>query len=292
MAENIYEIEGDKLLKSGDTEEAIKSYTQAIKQEPHNVKLYLKRAAAEDIEGMADEFFEDYTKATKLAPNTAEFYYAKSHLTYSFSEEESDNIIDVGPSKKQKLEALDYANKAIELDPYYAAAYDWRAFLKKELEDYQGALEDHNKAIELVYDYYNYYFFRGETYLKLKDYGAAIQDYTKAIGLNPNCSIAYNQRSFAKKKIGDNIGAKEDSKEVEINKILFSLLGSSEKKEKSNKFSIFTKLTYLVFVILILIVMLRLLYPASILNKIDADLLVKLVCISGVLVLSVLSFKR
>jgi|GEM_PF-2627600 Tetratricopeptide repeat. len=212
MAENIYEIEGDKLLKSGDTEEAIESYTQAIKQEPHNAKLYLKRAAAEDIEGMADEFFEDYTKATKLAPNTAEFYYAKSHLTYSFSDEESDN--NFTPSKEEKLEALDYANKAIELDPYYAAAYDWRAFLKKELEDYQGALEEHNKAIELTNDYYNYYFFRGETYLKLKDYGAAIQDYTKAIGLNPNCSIAYNQRSFAKKKIGDTIGANEDSKKV------------------------------------------------------------------------------
>ena len=285
MAENIYETEGDYQLHTGDNTGAIKSYTQAIEQEPNNAKLYLKRAAAEDIEGMADEFFEDYTKATKLAPNTAEFYYAKSHLTYSFGEGNS-------PSKKDKLEALSYADKAIELDPNYAAVYDWRAFLKKELEDYQGALEDHNKAIELTNDYYNYYFFRGETYLKLKDYGAAIQDYTKAIGLNPNCSIAYNQRSFAKKEIGDAIGAKEDSKEVEINKILFSLLGCSEKKEKSNKFSIFTKLTYLVFVILILIVMLRLLYPASILNKIDADLLVKLVCISGVLVLSVLSFKR
>ena len=215
MAENIYEIEGDYQLHTGDNTGAIKSYTQAIQQEPNNAKLYLKRAAAEDIEGMADEFFEDYTKATKLAPNTAEFYYAKSHLTYSFSEEESDNIIDVGPSKKQKLEALSYANKAIELDPNYASAYDWRAFLKKELNDYQGALEDHNKAIELVYDYYYFYFFRGETRSKIKDFGGAIKDYSKAIELNPKFAYAYKRRGNLLKKIGDKQNAKEDFKEAE-----------------------------------------------------------------------------
>lgn len=215
MAENIYEIEGDKLLKSGNIEGAIKSYTQAIEQEANNAKLYLKRAAAEDIEGMADEFFEDYTKVTQIAPNTAEFYYAKSHLTYSFSKEESDNIIDLGPSEKEKLEALNYVNKAIELDPSYAAAYDWRAFLKKELNDYKGALEDHNKAIELVYDYYNYYFFRGETRSKIKDFGGAIKDYSKAIELNPKFAYAYKRRGNLLYKIGDKQSAKEDFKEAE-----------------------------------------------------------------------------
>ena len=146
MAGNIYETEGDYQLHTGDNTGAIKSYTQAIEQEPNNAKLYLKRAAAEDIEGMADEFFEDYTKATKLAPDTAEFYYAKSHLTYSFGEGDF-------PSDKEKQEALSYADKAIELDPNYAAVYDWRAFLKKELKDYTGALSDHDKAIELKNGY-------------------------------------------------------------------------------------------------------------------------------------------
>ncbi len=207
MAENIYETEGDKFLKSGDIEGAIKSYTKAIEQEPNNAKLYLKRAAAEDIEGMADEFFEDYTKATQLAPNTAEFYYAKSHLTYSFGEGDS-------PSKEEKLEALDYANKAIELDPYYAAVYDWRAFLKKELKDYQGALEDHNKAIELANDYYYFYFFRGETRNKLKDFGGAIEDYSKAIEFNPKFADAYKQRGNLLYKIGDKQSARQDLKKV------------------------------------------------------------------------------
>ena len=212
MAENIYEIEGDKLLKSGDNEGAIKSYTQAIEQEPNNAKLYIKRAAAEDILGMADEFFEDYTKATKLAPNTAEFYYAKSHLTYSFSDEESDN--NFAPSKEEKLEALDYANKAIELDPYYAAAYDWRAFLKKELNDYTGALADHDKAIKLVYDYYYFYFFRAETKSKIKNFGGAIEDYSKTIELNPKFAPAYQERGNTLKIIGDKQSAKEDFKEA------------------------------------------------------------------------------
>ena len=147
MAENIYETEGDKLLKSGDIEEALSEYTKAIEQEPNNAKLYLKRAAAEDILGMADEFFEDYTKVTQIAPNTAEFYYAKSHLIYSFGMNPDtsefyhvkihlDYVFDDDYntiSDKDKQEALSYADIALELNPNYAEAYDWRAFLKKEL---------------------------------------------------------------------------------------------------------------------------------------------------------------
>ena len=259
MAENIYETEGDRLLKSGDIEEALSEYTKAIKQEPNNAKLYLKMAAAEDILGMAEEFFEDYTKVTQLAPDTAAFYYAKSHLTYSFGAIPNTSDFydikshltyylgeDYAISDKDKQEALSYADKAIELDPNYAEAYDWRAFLKKELNDYTGALADHDKAIELVYDYYYFYFFRSETRNKLKDFGGAAQDYSKTIELNPNFSYAYKQRGNMLKKIGNKEWAKEDRK---IGKIVEKRIRDTKKDNYTT-----TKDTIIIYSILFLIV--------------------------------------
>ena len=45
--------------------------------------------------------------------------------------------------------ALDDYNKAIEINPQYAKAFNNRGIAKHDLGDKQGALEDYNKAIEL-----------------------------------------------------------------------------------------------------------------------------------------------
>jgi len=69
---------------------------------------------------------------------------------------------------------------------------------KYDLKDYVGAIQDYNKAIELNPKDALAYNGRGLAKEGLQDYRWAIQDYNKAIELNPNIAGAYLNRGLAK----------------------------------------------------------------------------------------------
>ncbi len=83
--------------------------------------------------------------------------------------------------------------------------------------DYSGAIADYNKAIEINPRYAEAYNNRGLAKHKLKDYDGAISDFSKAIEINPRYGDAYTNRGLAKDKLGDKKGATVDyNKAVEI----------------------------------------------------------------------------
>ncbi len=106
--------------------------------------------------------------------------------------------------------AIEDCNKAIQLDPMYAKAYNVRGNAEKEKGNHDGALADYNKAIELDPKYAAPYYNRGNTKSLDRDYQGAISDYTKAIELDPSDPDARANRGMAKEKIGDDIGAVAD----------------------------------------------------------------------------------
>lgn len=70
--------------------------------------------------------------------------------------------------------------------------------------NYELALRDINQAIKLESEADpNYYNFRGNIYFKSKEYDKAINDYTKAIQINPDDPQYYENRSYARYKLGD-----------------------------------------------------------------------------------------
>ena len=79
--------------------------------------------------------------------------------------------------------ALKDFNKAIELNPDFAQAYNTRGWAKRGLHNYKGALEDFDKAIRLKPNHARAYNNRGATKLDLKDYNGAMEDFNKAIEL-------------------------------------------------------------------------------------------------------------
>lgn len=106
--------------------------------------------------------------------------------------------------------ALEYYNKAIEMDSRLTEAYLNRGSLQYKLEYYQAALADFDKVIQLSPTNQTAFFNRGITRSKIQDFEAAIQDYDRAIQINPAYSEAYLNRGSAKFSLDDKKGACAD----------------------------------------------------------------------------------
>ena len=112
--------------------------------------------------------------------------------------------------------AIKDLSTAIRLNPKNWRAYGNRGWAKLESKDYKGAIRDLTKAIKFHKnaDLYNV---RAKAYIKLKKHKKAVQDFTEAIKLNirkkaPKMKIAfiYYDRGSAKFALKDYTGALKD----------------------------------------------------------------------------------
>ncbi len=100
-------------------------------------------------------------------------------------------------------------NKAIELK--YDDAYNNRGILRNRMRDYKNAVEDFNMALRGKTNRETAYYNRGIARLNLGDFGGAAEDFGKAIEMNPRFSDAYNNRGFVRyEKLSDFAGAIRD----------------------------------------------------------------------------------
>ncbi|NLT49824.1 MAG: tetratricopeptide repeat protein [Ignavibacteria bacterium] len=83
-------------------------------------------------------------------------------------------------------------------------------FMKADSGDYEGAIEDFSMAIEINPEDSIAYNNRAVAYHNLGDFSKAIKDYTQLIILNAQNSMAYNNRALAKVELGDFRGAIAD----------------------------------------------------------------------------------
>jgi len=110
-------------------------------------------------------------------------------------------INEKGISKPQK--ALEYLNKAIELQPDNASAYGIRGYIYFSLEKYQQAIDSFSKAIQLNPTKAEYFNSRGAIYNKISQYEKAIDDFNQAILFDSNDAAFYNNRGTVQLKHGD-----------------------------------------------------------------------------------------
>lgn len=107
-------------------------------------------------------------------------------------------------------EAISDFNKAIELAPTYVNAYHNRANAYLDIKQYAKAISDYNKAIELDPRFISAYYGRGFAHLALGHYNEAIDDYTQAITLNPAYARAYYTRAISYAHLGERTEAVQD----------------------------------------------------------------------------------
>jgi tetratricopeptide (TPR) repeat protein len=140
--------------------------------------------------------------------------------------------------------ALKAYDKAIELKPDYASAWDNKGFALAKLGRYEEVLKAYDKAIELKPDYATAWDNKGFALAKLGRYEEALKVIDKAIELDPDYAEAWDSRGFALAKLGryeealkvidKAIGLKSDEAEIRFHKACtYSLKGDKENALKN-----------------------------------------------------------
>jgi len=92
-------------------------------------------------------------------------------------------------------EAISAFDKAIEIDPQYAAAWTDKGNALEQLERYDDALIAYNKVIELDPENALAWFHKGYALGKLGELNESIKAYDKTIKIDPNFAMAWNNKA-------------------------------------------------------------------------------------------------
>ena len=95
---------------------------------------------------------------------------------------------------KRYSEALAAYEKAIQLSPEYAAAWNGQGKTFRELKRYKNALDAFDKAIQIQPNYLEAWIGRANVLDNLQRYQAAIDSFDRALKIQPNDPEAWNSR--------------------------------------------------------------------------------------------------
>ena len=90
--------------------------------------------------------------------------------------------------------AIEDFNKAIDLNPEDAGAYNNRGLAYGKTGNFHAAIQDFNTAIDLNPEDALFHSGRGVAYFWTGNFHAAIEDYSRAIDLNPEDAGVYKDR--------------------------------------------------------------------------------------------------
>ncbi|RPI19025.1 MAG: tetratricopeptide repeat protein [Ignavibacteriae bacterium] len=99
--------------------------------------------------------------------------------------------------KDNKMKALEYINKSIEMNPKDASSYNIRGNIYVEMYEEEKALIDYNKSIELDQKHWRYYSDRGGLYFNQKKFKESIDDFTTSIKLKSDIAHSYYFRGMS-----------------------------------------------------------------------------------------------
>src|SRR5260370_15845920 len=73
-------MDGDAFSQQGDTDIAIRHYSEAIRANPARAEAYVRRGAAYSQKGALDQALADYNLALRLQPQTTELYLTRARV--------------------------------------------------------------------------------------------------------------------------------------------------------------------------------------------------------------------
>lgn len=126
--------------------------------------------------------------------------------------------------------AIDAYDKALQLDPNFAKAYNNRGVSKAEIGRFNDAITDYTKALQLDPYYANAYNNRGVSKVEVGRFNDAIADHTEALQIDPDYAEGYYNRGLTERKLNRIDEARQDF-ETAFN--LAQAMGNAELMERA-----------------------------------------------------------
>ncbi|MEY2969854.1 MAG: hypothetical protein RLZZ599_227, partial [Bacteroidota bacterium] len=165
------ELWGDISFTTNQSRQSKEAWMKCMAADPENVPCRLKMAELYHVVTEFEKSAELVDVVLKLDPQNAEAHFLKGMLM-------RDALGDTS-------RALDWFQKAIDLDPEYEEALDMCGVLYSHLGN-PLALSYFNRLIELKPEVHSNYYNRGMYYLKQQNWNGAIEDFTKCTQLSPD----------------------------------------------------------------------------------------------------------
>jgi tetratricopeptide (TPR) repeat protein len=175
-------------------DDAIKHYTEQIRQDPSNAWAFCSRGNAWDYKGERDMALADYNEAIRLDPTQAS-YFSNRGIAWAEKAEFDKAVADY--------------NEALRLDPNEAFYYVSRSRCWNAKGNYDKAVADCDSAIRLNPKYEDARYCRGWNWYCQGDCDKAIADFDEAFRMDPKDAGALVDRglAFAEKKDFDKAAA-------------------------------------------------------------------------------------
>jgi tetratricopeptide (TPR) repeat protein len=177
-----YRLRGLIRTSSGDLDQAIRDFDEAIRLEPNDAATYFDRAFTLAERKEFDRAIADYDQAIRIDPGYAAAYVNRGNVR--FSRKEFDRAI------------ADY-DQAIRIDPDDSLAYLLRGNTWISQDNFDKAIVNYDKAISLGRSDASSYFQRGLAHYGKEDHRRAIADLSEAIRLDPANPRAFIERGGA-----------------------------------------------------------------------------------------------
>jgi tetratricopeptide (TPR) repeat protein len=183
---------------------ALRTFTQALNQNPQDARLYFNRALCHTRLNHNSRALKDYDRALRIDPQLVPAMVNKARLLLELNEpsqavhllRQARSIESTDPRIAYNLgqalyeenrlsQAREAFQEAIDLDPYFPEAFNSLGVIKLEMNQVREAIRDFSQAITLQGDNPLYFFNRGVSREALEeDFDQALDDYSRALELN------------------------------------------------------------------------------------------------------------
>lgn len=237
-------------LRGGDMESALIKLRPIAKRQQNNLQVWISVAQAALQQKEWTLVLEACAEVERLdGENPLAFYY--EGLAYKEMEDFDAAVVKFGKAIEKAgeyamayfMRAMTYiqegkledAEKDIDFLIAKGAAddmtYNQKGFLRKENEDYEGAVLAYDKVLEINPFNVDAYIGKASVYEIQGDNVTALKVYEEALDDMPESVEMWSSLADFKQRIGDEAGASECSKKLE------SLVADSRQNQKKNNFA-------------------------------------------------------
>ena len=173
--------EAKKSFEKGDYDKAIIDFTEALKIDPKDYRIYFGRGYSWQVKREHEKAIDDFSEALKINPKDSQSFFYRGYSWHAMKE--YDKAI------------ADY-NESLRLKPNNSQVYAGRGYSRIAKGEYDKAIADYNEALKLDPKDSQAYFYRGCAWFTKGEYDKAVADLRATLRVDPKSLQANNNLAW------------------------------------------------------------------------------------------------